>query len=508
MNSAQEQAPVGEPFGVRPGLLQLTYLRPYLWALVLLVVLRFVVAAVVPLSADEAYYWMWSRHLGAGYLDHPPAIAWMIRLGTALFGDNSFGVRFGPVLGSALATLFILRTTEDLTGVPYLAVIAALYFNLTLMVGVEMLAATPDAPALLASSALLWALARLQKSEDGCWWLAVGAIGGLALLSKFTAFFLAAGVLVWLIADRDARRWFRSPWLYAAIVLALAVDLPNLFWNAQHDFATYRFQFARVTEGHFTLRYLGEFLLAQLGLSSPFIAVLGAVGFARIARGPDNRLVACLLAPAVAYFLIHALHDRVQANWPSFLFPMFAVAAAVTLLNAESALLSISRKAAIPVAAGMLALVYAQACFGIIPLGRSDPLSRLLAVGFGDVATKVDAASANAHAQGLLVTDYESAAWFSFYARADQPIVDVLEKERWGWAPLANRRLLDGPLIYVAEIKSDKSEALHALFGSVQPLGEADRMRGGRLIARYRLYRVSEPTSAVGGWLVHGAHGA
>jgi 4-amino-4-deoxy-L-arabinose transferase-like glycosyltransferase len=508
MNSAEGEVAQGVAPGARPGLLQLTYLRPYLLGLALLIVLRFVVAAVVPLSADEAYYWMWSRHLGAGYLDHPPAIAWMIRFGTALFGDTSFGVRFGPVLGSALAALFILRATEDLTGISFIAVVAALYFNLTLMVGVEMLAATPDAPALLASSALLWALARLRKSEDGRWWLAIGAIGGLALLSKFTAFFLAAGVLVWLIADRDARRWLASPWLYAGIVLALVVDLPNLLWNAQHDFATYRFQFARVTQGHFTLRYLGEFLLAQLGLASPFIAVLGVAGFARIARGPDNRLIACLLAPAIAYFLVHALHDRVQANWPSFLFPMFAVAAAVTLLEAESTLLDVSRKAAIPVAAIMLALVYAQALFGIFPLGRSDPLSRLLAVGFGDVVTKVDAAAAGAQAQGLLVTDYETAAWFSFYAQTDRPVVDVLEKERWGWARQADPKLLEGPLLYVAEANRDKNEALHALFANVQPLGEADRMRGGRIIARYRLYRVSAPTGAVTGWLLNGAPGS
>ena len=47
--------------------------------------------ALLPLSADEAYYWLWSRHLAAGYYDHPPAIAFVIRAGTLLFGDTPFG---------------------------------------------------------------------------------------------------------------------------------------------------------------------------------------------------------------------------------------------------------------------------------------------------------------------------------------------------------------------------------------------------------------------------------
>ena len=75
----------------------------------LLLVVRAVFAALLPLSADEAYYWLWSKHLAAGYFDHPPAIAWLIRAGTALFGDTPFGVRFAGVLLSLPATWFVWR---------------------------------------------------------------------------------------------------------------------------------------------------------------------------------------------------------------------------------------------------------------------------------------------------------------------------------------------------------------------------------------------------------------
>ena len=49
-----------------------------------LVVLRLVAAAWTPLTFDEAYYWMWSKHLAFGYYDHPPAVAFVIRAGTKI----------------------------------------------------------------------------------------------------------------------------------------------------------------------------------------------------------------------------------------------------------------------------------------------------------------------------------------------------------------------------------------------------------------------------------------
>ena len=78
-------------------------------AIALLLLLRAVMAALLPLSGDEAYYWLWSQHLSLGYYDHPPAIAWLIRFGTLLLGDTELGVRLSGVLLSLPATWFVWR---------------------------------------------------------------------------------------------------------------------------------------------------------------------------------------------------------------------------------------------------------------------------------------------------------------------------------------------------------------------------------------------------------------
>src|SRR3569623_1440485 len=99
----------------------------------LLLVSRAVMTAMLPLSADEAYYWLWSKHLAAGYYDHPPAIAWLIRAGTALFGDTPFGVRFAGVLLSLPASWFVWSCAALLLKDEDKSALAALFCNLTLM---------------------------------------------------------------------------------------------------------------------------------------------------------------------------------------------------------------------------------------------------------------------------------------------------------------------------------------------------------------------------------------
>jgi hypothetical protein len=65
-------------------------------ALVLaMVVLCCLVARHIELETDEAYYWLWSRHLAISYFDHPPMIAYLIRLGTALVSRHAGDVVLG-----------------------------------------------------------------------------------------------------------------------------------------------------------------------------------------------------------------------------------------------------------------------------------------------------------------------------------------------------------------------------------------------------------------------------
>jgi dolichol-phosphate mannosyltransferase len=76
--------------------------------------LRLVYLGSVELLPEETYYWNYARHLDIGYLDHPPMVAWLIRLGTAVFGQTQFGVRVGAVCCGVITSVYAYRLTRNL----------------------------------------------------------------------------------------------------------------------------------------------------------------------------------------------------------------------------------------------------------------------------------------------------------------------------------------------------------------------------------------------------------
>src|SRR6476646_8029625 len=81
-----------------------------------LVALRLVAAAFTPITFDEAYYWMLSKHLAGGYYDHPPMVAFVIRLGTMIAGDTEFGVRLISILLALPMSWAVYEATAILFG--------------------------------------------------------------------------------------------------------------------------------------------------------------------------------------------------------------------------------------------------------------------------------------------------------------------------------------------------------------------------------------------------------
>ena len=112
-------------------------------------VVRLAVSAMLPLAPDETYYWIWSRALAPGYLDHPPMVALWISGGTALLGQTALGVRlFGP-LAAALASFLLFDAAERLFPGRRAGLAAVLLLNATLLLGVGTVIMTPDSVMML-----------------------------------------------------------------------------------------------------------------------------------------------------------------------------------------------------------------------------------------------------------------------------------------------------------------------------------------------------------------------
>ena len=468
-----------------------------------LVVTRVAIAAAVPLTFDEAYYWRLSQHLAGGYLDHPPMFAVIIRLGTLVAGDTPLGIRLVSVLLALPASWAVWRAAAILFRDDRLAATAALFFNLTLIVALGTVIATPDSPLLLASAFVLFFLAKLTDGGAGIWWLAVGAAVGAGLLSKYSALFFGLSILVWLLMVREQRRWLLTPWPWLGALVGLANISPVLRWNADHDWDSFIFQFRRLAVDHFTLRYLAEFLPGQLGLATPSIFILAVMALIAFLAGRGAAhgarvLLGAMVWPLVIYLAWHALHQRVEGNWTAPIFPAFAIAAAraahgIEWTGRRKSLADWSSRLAVPIGLAMVALIAAQAIFGVLPLGAADPTARVLGAGWPELGPRIDAIRSEIGAPAVLAENHELAGWLPFYLPSHPPVIQVTERFRWANEPPPSPELFKGPLLYVSPVLATEARFITEHFRMVEKIATVDRERGGVVIERYSIYCVAEP---------------
>jgi 4-amino-4-deoxy-L-arabinose transferase-like glycosyltransferase len=465
-----------------------------------LTVLRLATAASLPLAFDEAYYWLWSKNLALGYYDHPPLIALAIRIGTFVLGDTGVGVRLVPFLASIAASWAVWQAAETTLAGRTAGATACSLYNATLMVATQSMAATPDCLMLPAAAFLLLAQAKLAAGRNGAWWLLAGASLGAAFLAKLTGLFMAAGLCTWLLFSRDGRGWLTSPWPYLAAAIALICFAPVVYWNAIHDWISFRFQFGRTVSGGLSLGYAFEFIAAQAALASPFVLFAAGVALARDTRRWFKTKILSVAGagtwPALIYFAVHSLHDRVQGNWPSFLYPALAVLATSALLADDSptkwsATLKLSRRLALPSAVLILLVAYVQAFSGILQFGHKDPIARTTAVGIAPVADEIAAVTKREGDAGLVTTGYAATGWLSFYLTPKLPVMELTEGYRWLQAPVAPIGLLQAPMLYVTEHPDKELPHARADFARVRFIEAIARARNGVAIDRFYLYAVS-----------------
>jgi hypothetical protein len=467
------------------------------FTIVALVALRLVAAAWTPLTFDEAYYWMWSKHLAGGYYDHPPMVAIVIRLGTMIAGDTELGVRLVSILLALPMSWAVYRAAAILFGSRQVAATATILLNVTLMAAVGTLIVTPDAPLLVASSFVLFFLAKILETGRGPWWLAAGVAVGAALLSKYTALFFGPAILIWLVAVPKLRRWLISPWPYLGGLVALAIFAPVILWNADHHWVSFFNQIGRARIEDFRPAFIGELIPTQIAFATPLVWILGAMGLYALLKRDAGALAARVLINAtlwtiVAYFIWHSLHARVEANWFAPVYPAFAISAAVaahlTRWNARPRLVAdFCLRWALPSGTLMFALLIVQANTGALTGYRRDATVRSVGVGWRELAGEIEAVRARVGATCVLAPDYGTTGWLAFYLPKGTCVVQQTQRIRWVNMPEPDPALLAGKLLHVDEARPGGRPYLNEMFARVEQVVELKRRRGPLTIETYDL---------------------
>jgi 4-amino-4-deoxy-L-arabinose transferase-like glycosyltransferase len=477
--------------------------------IVAMTTLRVVYASVVDLRTDEAYYWTWSKESALSFLDHPPGIAWFIRFGTAIFGDTNFGVRFAGVLAMLVTQLLLAdivrRVTHDVRAV----VLAVLMPEAALYYGLLMAKVAPDVALIPFAVAMLWALVRLSESGDARWWLAAGVFAGLALLSKFTVVMLLPAVLAFMLVPDWRRRWLTSPFPWLAALIAVALFLPVLIWNAGHDWASFRFQSVRATATHeWSLRTLGEFLGLQLGLVGFILLPVVLFGVALTAWRGYRRgdAVAILLSTSVivpfGYFLWKSLTLRVGDTWPMFLWPAGFAAAAINIATLpregwpsqmiKSTIAWANAAIVSGIAFVVLVFVYSVASPWNL-IGKADPIGG--EAGYAQVADRAQAELQRIGATWIATTDYRTYAMMRWYFNGRVPVIQINERGRFmGFRDPGIDSIRGHTGLYVARQPDDANPVWASTSAVREPLAKVDRVWRGTVMDSYALYKLANWT--------------
>jgi len=308
------------------------YGRAFILLLGAVFVFRLWFATTLPLSGDEAYHWEWSRHPAFGYYDHPGLTAYLILLFTRLFGRSTeLTVRLPALVmltGTAVvAYLFARRVAAPRYGLAAggkAGFLAGLLVVAAPLFAVFSVYISTDPPAIFFNALTLYLFHRALVGGRWPDWLAAGVVLGLAMMSKFLSFLIVPALVAFVLISPADRRWLLRPQPYVAALCALLVFAPFLWWNATHDWATFKFNFVyRQADRAFAPKYAAEFIGGQALALSPVVFACACralwQALARWRRDRDRSalyLGLCAAAP-LAYFLYVSFERRVGAHWPA-----------------------------------------------------------------------------------------------------------------------------------------------------------------------------------------------
>ena len=388
------------------------------------------------LSPDEAHYALYASHLDWSYFDHPPLVGW-VQWPFLQMGGSDVVMRVVPML-SWLLTAILLK---PLTLALYPSLKDASFVGLRWewwLLGLSLLphllgvALVPDTLLMPLTCAVMWVtwrLCQLKLSPQLSLWLALGVLLGLSGLAKYTAVFLALGVLFALV-HAHGLRLFGQIGVWLALAVALACVVPVFYWNYVHDWASFRYQLNHAAgqsqwQGFNALRFTLVIWLAY-GWVLPFAWWVGLQHNAsRVSDGSPASVTAHRFG---LYFGLPSLLLWIYLSGRGSTLPHWATPAVVALLPLAawgchhwSAQRKKIRLALLLTQAVMCVVFFALMMAGGLPdkatdaKPRANPFADLY--GWREAAEKASQLAQLHQANALAVTNWSLASRVAWYAR-------------------------------------------------------------------------------------------
>ncbi len=371
------------------------------------------------LFVDESQYWSWSQALDWGYYSKPPLIALLIAATTSVFGNAEWAVRLSAPLLHGGTSLLLMALGNRLYGGRAGGLSAILFATLPAVALSSALIST-DVPLLFAWAAALIAAVRLIDRDDWGSAFLLGAAIAVGVNAKYAMAFFPAVLVLAIATASPLRNRLASPRLWSGIAIGALGFIPNLIWNAQHAYVTFRHTGDNTGWAEAKLQPLSmlEFFGGQFGVFGPILFLMLLVTLAgrlRTDRPGTDRFLLSLSVPIIAALLVQSLASDANANWAATAYPAATVLVSALLANPARKLwlrgtLTIH---GVAVAAMLIAPAFAPV-LKLPMIGR--PFERVL--GWQDFAEKLGATATAAGAQTIVLDRRADIAASLYYLRS------------------------------------------------------------------------------------------
>ncbi len=423
--------------------------------IVILIFLKILIILKTELTEDEAYYFLWSSNLDLSYFDHPPMVAYLIKISKFFLGDKEQAVRFPAFF---LGLIFLLVLVLIFKEIDKSKILTSIYvFSLILIFSVGGVIITPDTPMALF---ILFTFYFLLKSERKPFFLYLAAFSyGLSLLSKYVSILILPSIIIFFFQKKK----LFSKEFPLFLLISFLIFSPCIIWNLRNDFISFKFQIhhgygKKEIEFINLLLYLVDSVLI---LSFPLSILIYFYGFKGIFKEGINFLTLSFLFPFL-FFMISSLKTKAEANWPVISY-IFLLIIAIKYLK-ENKIFYINSF----ITFLLIFYIHFHTLYPLIKF-KKDPTLRMK--GWKELAYDVEWFAERYNIKNFAANNYQISSLLSFYLK-DRPFVyslNINSRENQFTIWQKDKKIPD-TLLYVGEINA----GFKKFFKEIKKIGESE----------------------------------
>lgn len=264
-----------------------------------------------------------ARNLAWGFIAYPPLTPFLGSIELKFFGISLVGFRFFSALSQSIVMVIAGLMAKELGGLRKAQILAAFGTGIGMFTLIQGALFQYTAFDFLWVVLLAYFTIRLLKTDNPRWWLSIGTVIGLGMMTRYTMGVHVIGLILAVLLTQT-RKHLKSPWLWIGAVIAFVIFSPNIIWQIQHNFISLEFQ-KSIHERDVNLGRANGYFIDQLLMSNPFMLSFWISGLLFYFRETKYRILGWMyLIPVTIFFLMQG-----RGYYPAPIYPMLIAAGAV-----------------------------------------------------------------------------------------------------------------------------------------------------------------------------------